>query len=525
MAGTEGVMPDDPERDEPAEQAAELQQSELMRVRRAKIERYRRAGVDPYRSHYRAPGELALSGELRREYESLAPGEGSGRSAAVAGRLMAKREHGKATFADLRDPRGKIQLLLRLDALGEEAYREFADLDVGDWVGATGEVVRSRRGELSVAVESYELLSKSLRPLPEKWHGLKDREQRYRQRYLDLIMNEQARRVFEARTAVIREIRRFLDELGFLEVETPMLQPLPGGATARPFVTHHNALGMDLYLRIAPELYLKRLLVGGLDKIYELNRNFRNEGISTRHNPEFTMLEAYVAFVDYRYMMELLQELITSVVARVNGGLELEFGGEKMSFAAPWRKITMLDSLSEYAGLSVDLSTDVDRLRAIASENEVEVPANAGPGWIISELYEKLVEPKLIRPTFVLYYPEEISPLARRNPDIPGFTERFEILIAGQEIANAFSELSSPIEQRERFEAQARKRAAGDEEAHPIDEDFLAALEYGMPPAGGLGLGIDRLTMLVTGCQNIRDVILFPHLRPAQGRASVRGVE
>ncbi len=502
--------------DEEARQ--EERESELVRVRRGKLQKMKEEGREPYAACYATPEQIRRAADLHREYENLAPGESSGDRAAVAGRLVGRREHGKAAFADLQDSSGRIQLMLRQDVLGDVEFRRFAELDIGDWVGATGEVMRSRRGELSVSVGSFELLSKSLRPLPEKWHGLRDREQRYRQRYLDLLMNEEARRVLEARSIIIREIRRFLDERGFLEVETPMLQQLPGGATARPFVTHHHALGIDLYLRIAPELYLKRLLVGGYDKVYELNRNFRNEGISTRHNPEFTMLEAYVAFVDYHYMMSLLQEMITRAIVAVTGSTTIEFAGQEISLEPPWRQVTMVDSLAEYAGLRVDISDGADRLRALAEEKDVEVPASAGPGWIIAELYEKLVEPRLIQPTFVLEYPEEISPLARRAPGSPGFTERFEILIAGQEIANAFSELADPQEQRARFEAQAAKRAAGDEEAHPLDEDFLAALEYGMPPAGGLGVGIDRLTMLATGCQNIRDVILFPHLRPREGR-------
>lgn len=504
--------------DDDAQKAGEPE-GELVRVRHAKLRKIIEAGGEPYKPRYAAHGDITLSAGLHEKHHGLEPGAGSGEKAVMAGRLMGRREHGKATFADLQDSSGRIQLMLRQDLLGEVLYQEFNDLDIGDWIGATGEVLRSRRGELSVSVESYQLLSKSLRPLPEKWHGLKDREQRYRQRYLDLLMNEEARRVLEARSGVVREIRRFLDERGFLEVETPMLQQMPGGAVARPFVTHHNALGMDLYLRIAPELYLKRLLVGGYDKVYELNRNFRNEGISSRHNPEFTMLEAYVAFVDYRYMMELLQELITSAILFVAGTTEIEYAGNSISLAPPWKEVTMLESLSEYAGLDVDLSMGTDRLKSVAAQSDVEVPAAAGPGWIIAELYEKLVEPKLIQPTFVLEYPEEISPLARRSPTSPGFTERFEILIAGQEIANAFSELADPMDQRERFEAQALKRAGGDEEAHPVDEDYLAALEYGMPPAGGLGVGIDRLIMLATGSQNIRDVIIFPHLRPTQGRS------
>jgi len=492
---------------------------ELIQVRRSKLEKYVAEGGEPYMSSYGKPGELALSDDLHREFEGLEPGSSSGSTVAVAGRLMAVRSHGKATFADLKDSRGRIQLLLREDGLGEDAYKAFGGLDIGDIIGASGGIIRSRRGELSVAVGSFRLLSKSLRPLPEKWHGLKDHEIRFRRRYLDLMMNPEARQILETRVALISEIRSFLDDRGFIEVETPMLQQVPGGATARPFVTHHNALGMDLYLRIAPELYLKRLLVAGYDRVYELNRNFRNEGISSRHNPEFTMLEAYQAFVDYRYLMEFLREMITTVVEAVRGDTELDVDGEKISLAGPWKKVTMVEALSEYAGVDVDISWETPRLEELASRHDVEVPAGAGPGWIIAELYEKLVENKLREPTFVLDYPEEISPLARRKPDSPGFTERFEVLIAGQEIANAFSELTDPVDQRERFERQAGKRAAGDEEAHPVDEDYLRALEYGMPPAGGLGVGIDRLAMLLTGCTNIRDVIIFPHLRPEGGRS------
>ena len=509
----QGETPDAGE--ESAERASELE-----RVRRSKLQRMIETGAEPYKSSYRSPEEITLSDELQSRFENLEPGDSSGKAVSVAGRLMARREHGKAAFADLSDSAGKIQLILRQDVIGEDAYRDFLDLDIGDWVGASGEVVRSKRGELSVALDSFELLSKSLRPLPEKWHGLKDTETRYRQRYLDLLMNKEARRVLEARTALVRELRRFLDDRGFIEVETPMLQPIPGGATARPFMTHHNALGMDLYLRIAPELYLKRLLIGGYDRVYEINRNFRNEGISSRHSPEFTMLEAYVAFVDYRYLMDFLEEMISTVVERVHGEGELDFAGESIDMSRPWRRVTMLDALSEYAGMDVNLETDPARLKSMAEKNEVDVPSGAGPGWMIAELYEKLVEPRLTQPTFVVDYPEEISPLARGKPGEPGLTERFEILMAGQEVANAFSELTDPVEQRRRFEQQAAKAAAGDEEAHRVDEDFLTALEYGMPPAGGIGLGVDRLAMLVTGCRNIRDVIIFPHLRPREGRST-----
>lgn len=502
------------------EESGELRQDSIFRDRMAKLDRIIEGGVEPYKPSYGGTEGLARSVELQEEFEGLQKGDSSGRKAAVAGRLMAIREHGKAAFADIQDDRGKIQLMLRSDLLGEEEYPAFLNMDIGDWVGAYGEVVRSRTGELSIAVESFELLSKALRPLPEKWHGLKDRETRYRQRYLDLIMNPEARRVLEVRSSVIRTLRSFLDERGFLEVETPMLQQVPGGANARPFVTHHNALGIDLYLRIAPELYLKRLLIGGYEKVYELNRNFRNEGIGPRHNPEFTMLEAYQAYVDYRYLMDFIEEMVSTVVREVSGGYEIRIDGGNVDMRPPYRRITMLEALREYAGLDVDLTTDRSLLEGIAGESGVQITEEAGPGWIIAELYEKLVEPELSAPTFVTDYPEEISPLARANPESPGFTERFELLVAGQEIANAFSELTDPVDQRRRFQAQARMKDSGHDEAHPVDEDFLTALEYGMPPAGGLGVGVDRLTMLVAGCTHIREVILFPHLRPPEGRSS-----
>ena len=504
------------------EQAGE---SDLTRLRRERLDEYRARGVEPYPSRYGEPGEVRYSTELKEKYASVEAGAGSGEKALVAGRVMGMREHGKASFADLQDSKGRIQLMARQDILGDGAYKDFLALDIGDWAGVTGEVVRSRRGELTVVVESFDLLSKSLLPLPEKWHGLKDQESRYRRRYLDLLMSEEARLVLEARVSLIREIRGFLQERGFVEVETPMLHQVPGGANARPFVTHHNALGMDLYLRIAPELYLKRLLVAGYDKVFELNRNFRNEGISSRHNPEFTMLETYQAFVDYHYLLDFMEELLYTVITRVKGDDVLEFEGKSISLARPWKRITMIEAIREFGGLEVDIEMDTGELKEMASRLEVDVPDEAGNGWIIAELFDKTTEPRLTDPTFVLDYPEEISPLARKDPNNPGFTERFELLVAGQEIANAFSELTDPLEQRARFEAQAAKRDAGDQEAHPVDEEFLTALEYGMPPAGGTGVGIDRLTMLVTGSPNIRDVITFPHLRPEGGRSSGRVVE
>ena len=363
-------MPDE----EIEKSGSEPEESELLRVRRSKLQKLLDAGEQPYKPVFGKPGEVVNAAALAEKFADLEAGASSGETAMVAGRLLARREHGKATFADLKDSSGKIQLLLRHDALGEKPFQDFSELDVGDWVGASGEVVRSRRGELSLAVTAYELLSKSLRPLPEKWHGLKDKEQRYRQRYLDLIMNDEARWVLESRAKMIKEIRAFLDERGFIEVETPMLQPMAGGATARPFTTYHNALGIDIYMRVAPELYLKRLLVGGYDKVYELNRNFRNEGISPRHNPEFTMLEAYQAFVDYRYLMGFLQELITRAIVSVRGSEEFEFAGRNISLAGPWEKMTMVEGLAKYAGLQFSGLQDADHWRAVAAEKEIEVP-------------------------------------------------------------------------------------------------------------------------------------------------------
>lgn len=494
------------------------QMNKLIEARLAKLARLEEANIEPYKSFYSPPGETTTSAALHSEFEKLPPGETSGSSAAVAGRILAIRKHGKATFIDLRDGSGDIQLLAKEDLLGEQSYNLLGELDIGDWLGAKGEVMRSKRGELSLAIESYELLTKSLRPLPEKWHGLQDIELRFRKRYLDLLINPEAAKVLQIRSSLIKEARKFLDDRGFMEVETPMLHPIPGGAAARPFVTHHNALGIDLYLRIAPELYLKRLLVAGYEKIYELNRNFRNEGISAKHNPEFTMLEAYQAFVDYKYLMGFMEEMLPSVVESATESKVVNFGGQEISLEPPWERITLLEALKSHAGLEVSFSSELEKLKKIADQNAVEVPPGSGAGRIIVELFEKLVEPRLVKPTFVMDFPEETSPLARKKKEDPRLTERFELIIGGQEIANAFSELTDPIDQRRRFEEQALKRKAGDEEAQPIDEDFLEALEYGMPPAGGLGIGIDRLAMLASGKSNIKEVITFPHLRPQEGR-------
>jgi lysyl-tRNA synthetase class 2 len=495
-------------------QGAEEDLNELMRRRREKLDLWRSRGVEPYGLDYpRSDG----SAELHQRFSGLAAGEESGYRAGVAGRLTAMRRHGKASFADLQDFSGGIQLFLSVDRLGEEAYEAFQDLDIGDWVGARGEVFRSRRGELSVRVEEYRLLSKSLRPLPEKWHGLKDPETRYRQRYVDLIVNPEVSRRLLTRVRTIRALRIFLERQGFIEVETPMLHPIPGGATARPFVTHHNALGVDLYLRIAPELYLKRCLVGGLEKVYELNRNFRNEGISYKHNPEFTMLEFYWAYVDYLRLMDFLEEMLAEVSREVCGSTLIAYQGRELDLAPPWKRVSMLDAVSRAVGRQVDLDTDPGELVRLAEKHNLPLERTWGPGKIITELFEKLVEGELWEPTIVMDYPLEVSPLARRHRDDPRLTERFELIVAGRELANAFSELIDPLDQRARFEEQAALLAGGDPEAHRVDHDFLRALEYGMPPAGGLGLGVDRLVMLYADAHSIRDVILFPHLRPESG--------
>ncbi|MEW6553871.1 MAG: lysine--tRNA ligase [Actinomycetota bacterium] len=485
-------------------------EGELVRRRLEKLDELRARGINPYALRY---DRRESASEVHQRFDSLADGEDSGHTASLAGRIMALRRHGKACFADIEDRGGRMQLMASVDSLGGPAYGLFQELDIGDWIGVEGEVFKSRRGEITLRVASFALLSKSLRPLPEKWHGLKDVELRYRQRYLDLMVNPAVRRNLETRVETIAALRRFLDARGFMEVETPMLQPIPGGATARPFVTFHQALGQDLYLRIAPELYLKRCIVGGLEKVYEINRNFRNEGISYKHNPEFTMLEFYWAYADYHDLADLLEEMLTQVVREVKGALAFDYQGRPLDLAPPWRRVTLMHAVGEAVGREVGTHTPEEELRALAAECEVPLEKGWGPGKVATELFEKLVEPNLWEPTLVMDYPREVSPLARIHRDDPLLTERFELIAAGRELANAFSELIDPIDQRERFEEQARQREGGDEEAHLVDYDYLRALEYGMPPTGGLGLGVDRLVMLLTDSHSIREVILFPHLR------------
>jgi lysyl-tRNA synthetase, class II len=480
-------------------------------VRRAKLDVMREEGRQAYRDRWDVTARAA---QLEVDYSALEPGGETGVVVSVAGRLVAKRDQGKVAFLVIRDATGDLQLFCRVNVLGEDAFNEAKDLDLGDWVGAVGTVLRTRRGELSVAPSQVTLLSKSLRPLPEKYHGLSDTETRYRQRYVDLISNPEVRETFIARFKVVGAIRRYMDANGYLEVETPMLHPIPGGATARPFVTHHNALDMPLYLRIAPELYLKRLLVGGFERVYEINRSFRNEGISVRHNPEFTMLEAYQAFGNMESMMDLTEGIITNAALEVLGTVDLEYQGTPVSLASPWRRATMSELVSAVAEEDVSLNRTVQDLRALCDKHEVLYEDSFGKGKLINELFEKLVEHTLVEPTFVTMYPAEISPLARRNDDEPELTDRFELIITGREFANAFSELVDPVDQRARFEAQAEAKESGDDEAMWVDEDYLRAQEYGMPPAGGMGLGIDRLAMLLTDSASIRDVLLFPHMRP-----------
>lgn len=486
-----------------ADSSSELDQ------RRRRLESLKDAGVEAYRAGFERSHSLA---ELIAIYDRLEAGAHGEEQVSVAGRIRTIRRHGKASFAVLDDGSAQFQLYLAIDRLGD-AYDDFLALDIGDIVGVHGPVFRTRRGELSVDVGGYELLTKSLSPLPEKWHGLKDVELRYRQRYIDLIVNPEVRKVFDERIRIVRAVRDFFNERGFLEVETPMLQPIPGGATARPFITYHNALDMNLYMRVAPELYLKRLIVGGYDKVFEINRNFRNEGISVKHNPEFTMVEAYQAYADYRGMMELTEALIKEAAKAIGLGETVTYQGTELDFARPWVKMTFLESLKEVAGLEVSFDMEIGELRALADRVGAGHEPSAGKGKIMTDIFEKLVEPNLVQPTFIIDYPLEVTPLARQHPDNPELVERFELMVCGREIANAFTELTDPVEQRRRFDKQVALRQSGDEEAQWLDEDFLRALEIGMPPTGGLGIGIDRLVMLLTDSASIRDVLFFPHLR------------
>ncbi|MEN6369424.1 MAG: lysine--tRNA ligase [Thermotogota bacterium] len=480
----------------------------LVHARLEKIEALRKEGVDPFPA--RVPASERISDVVQR-HEKLAAEQHTGERVAVAGRLMARRQMGKASFLDLRDGSGKIQIHAAADRLGEETYGRLGDVDVGDFLHVAGEVFRTKRGELTVAAESWTFLAKAIRPLPEKWHGLKDVELRYRHRSLDLLANDETRERFVRRAKMMATVRSELTALGFLEVETPSLHPIPGGTTARPFVTHHNALDLDLYLRIALELYLKRALIGGLDRVFEIGKCFRNEGVSTKHNPEFTMLELYQAYTDYEGMMRLVEALIAAVFRTTVGSLVADYQGTRLDFSPPWRRVAMLDAIAETSGLEIGTLTAAEIITA-AKAKGIGLP-NLSRSQLIEHLFDRFVEPTLVQPTFVTDYPVEISPLAKRRVDAPHLAERFELFVMNMEIANAFSELNDPVDQRARFEDQERLRASGDEEAQRIDEDFLFALEHGMPPTGGIGVGLDRLAMLVLDSASIRDVILFPALR------------
>jgi lysyl-tRNA synthetase class 2 len=493
---------------------AEAELPALLAQRRDKLEALRKRGVDPFGARFEFT-QLAAD-LLRRLGEAGEDALAAHPPVRLAGRVVALRHHGRTCFAHLMDASGRLQLYARADQLGDE-YRGFVEIDVGDYIGVEGEVFRTRTGELTVAVRRWTFLAKSLRPLPEKWHGLKDVETRYRQRYVDLIVNADARRVFLLRSRLIRTLRDFFDARGFLEVETPMMQPIPGGAIARPFRTHHNALGMDLYLRIAPELYLKRLVVGGFDRVYEINRNFRNEGVSTQHNPEFTMLEFYQAYADYGDLMRLTEELFTHLGQTLLGAQQLAWGEFTIDLTPPWRRLPFFEGLSDALGIAVTPSTDAAAVAKAAAARGIDTPAE--PVWKLwKEIFEVLVEPTLVQPTFVTDFPLELSPLAKRSREQPDIVDRFELFIGRREMANAYSELNDPIDQLARFRAQAAEQARGDEEAHWLDEDYVRALEYAMPPTAGEGIGVDRLVMLFADQASIRDVILFPHLRPEGGR-------
>ncbi|MCK5375551.1 MAG: lysine--tRNA ligase [Acidobacteria bacterium] len=482
---------------------------QLLANRRAKLEAIYELGLDPFPRRFRVEESVS---QARERFEGLTAEELEAEKPRVVlgGRLRAVRGHGKVSFADLSDGAAQLQLYLRRDDLDETSWKVFKQLDLGDFMGVEGVVFRTRAGELSVAVERLEVLAKALRPLPEKYHGLSDREARARQRYLDLLANPQSREVFEVRSAVVSAIRRHLEGAGFIEVETPMMQPIPGGATARPFSTHHNTLDLELFLRIAPELFLKRLIVAGFERVFELNRNFRNEGVSTRHNPEFTMLEFYWAYADYELLMDFTEELITTVAEKVVGTLELPWGEKTVDMRRPWRRLTLREAILSHSDLTPEDLCDRARMEVAARQLKVERIEERSDGNLLAELYEMTAEPLMINPTFIMDFPREISPLAKSVPDDPETVERFELFIGGLEVANAYTELNDPVEQRRRLEAQAE--AGGG----VVDEDFLLALEYGMPPTGGEGIGIDRLIMLLTNRLSIRDAILFPLLRPRE---------
>lgn len=480
---------------------------ELLRIRREKLSELQNAGNDPFqqvryeRTHYTT--------DVKNNFDEM-----EGKTVSLAGRMMSKRIMGKASFADLSDRYGRLQMYVKRDVLGEDEYKAFKKLDIGDLVGIEGEVFRTQKGEISVIVSKLVLLSKNLIPLPEKWHGLKDTDLRYRQRYVDLIINPDVRDTFEKRSKIVREIRNFMDSRGFMEVETPCLNTIPGGAAARPFITHHNALDIDMYMRIATELHLKRLIVGGFEQVYEIGRIFRNEGMDTKHNPEFTTIELYQAYTDYVGMMDITEDMIVHVCEKVLGTTKVIYQGVEIDFTKGWKRMTMADAVKEYSGLDFMAMDAKQALEAVKAKGLTLEKNKDSWGDLLAFCYEEFVEENLMQPTFITDYPVEISPLAKRKPSDPRLTERFELFVYGRELANAFSELNDPIDQRGRFERQVELRAQGDDEANMMDDDFITALEYGMPPTGGMGMGIDRLVMFLTDSSSIRDVLLFPTMKP-----------
>ncbi|WP_027632584.1 lysine--tRNA ligase [Clostridium hydrogeniformans] len=488
----------------------EAQLSEQEGLRRQKLADLQAQGKDPF-DVYKVE-RTHTSSKIKESYEDL-----EGKSVTIAGRLMSKRVQGKAGFADIHDRDGKMQLFVKIDNIGEEAHKAFKTLDLGDWIAVTGEVFKTKTGEISVLVKSYELICKSLKPLPEKWHGLKDPDLRYRQREVDIITNSEVKETFLKRINIIKAIREFLDNRGFLEVETPILSPIAGGAAARPFVTHHNALDIDMYLRIATELYLKRCIVAGFEKVYDMGKNFRNEGISVRHNPEFTMIELYEAYSDYNDMMEIMENLVAHACLKVNGTTKITYEGTEIDLTPPWRRATMVELVKEHSGIDFDTINSNAEAQSIAKEKHLDFKKkieDCTKGDILNAMFEEYAEQHLIQPTFVCDYPVEISPLTKKKRGNEEYTERFEGFIFGREVCNAYSELNDPIVQRDRFEQQANERELGDDEAYVIDEEFMSALETGMPPTGGLGIGIDRIVMFLTDSSSIRDVILFPTMKP-----------
>ncbi|MBQ2676925.1 MAG: lysine--tRNA ligase [Clostridia bacterium] len=482
--------------------------SEVLRVRREKLAALQAEGKDPF--EITTCDRTHNSKEIVDNFEQL-----ENQTVTIAGRIMSWRDMGKAAFIDIRDRDGRMQVYLKIDDLGEDVWTGFKKWDIGDIASVTGFVFRTRRGEISVHAKEVKLLSKSLQPLPEKWHGLKDTDLRYRQRYVDLIVNPDVKQTFMSRSKIISTFRRVLDSRGFIEVETPILNTIAGGATARPFITHHNALDMDLYLRIAPELYLKRLIVGGMERVYEIGRQFRNEGISIKHNPEFTLCEMYQAYTDYNGMMELTETIVSECCKEVNGTTQITYQGKEIDLTAPFKRLPMLEAVKQYSGVDFnEFKGDTEKAKAIAKERHVETKETDTWGDIVNLFFETYVEENLVQPTFIIDYPVEISPLTKRKPDCKELTERFELFIDGREYGNAYSELNDPIDQKGRFERQVALREAGDQEANMMDDDFINALEYGMPPTGGLGIGIDRLVMLLTDKASIRDVLLFPTMKP-----------